>query len=712
MQDQVIATPVISTKSPILSIECDEAFQGLTLQEKLYSYYFTRASWEGAKICYFQKSYESPALFYILMKTLSQVKDFADLENKLKHKGFTDEEIQQLYVYIAAFLQNCGNYVSFGDTKFIPEIHLDKFDIFLHLLPGFDQKLKEIWHDIKFEIYSFHNPYYQIEMKDNNGVSGYYSSNITKAEAELVTKYLESIDISPLNTRVIKTEDNKYEVLVASAQKLPDLGPKEFQGIEVTVVYGDFSPFMKNMYIYLAQALPYVANDNQKQMILNYLQHFQTGSIETHKEASKFWIQDKSPAVETYIGFIESYLDPLKVRAEFEGFVSIVNKKESEKLNLLVEKAESLISNLPWPKDFEVENFTKPDFTSLEVLSFACSGTPVGINIPNYDDIRMNHGFKNVNLGNVYGTPKKENVLFTKPEILDSFVKYYQPSLFVIVALHELLGHGTGKLFIKDKDGKHNFDYEMEHPLTGQQIETYYQANETWHSVFGEISSGYEECRADGVALFLSTFQESLDILIPEYSPEEQKEIVYMAWYEIVLSAIKGLQYYDQQNKKWGQAHIRAAYALLQVMLRAGDDFLKIEEVKQNGKDYLLINLDKEKIWTVGRSHIGDFLMKLQIYKSTADVKEGTKFFESYTEVDEQMLKYREIAIKFKLPRKIELQHDMEIQEADSDVKYVKFEESFKGIVDSQIYHFQGSDMEQVYNLWNKHRKLFRHHQP
>lgn len=136
----------------------------------------------------------------------------------------------------------------------------------------------------------------------------------------------------------------------------------------------------------------------------------------------------------------------MKVRAEFEGFVSVVNKKESEKLSKLVSSAENLIANLPWPKEFEMEKFTKPDFTSLDVLSFACTGCPVGINIPNYDDIRMNHGFKNVNLGNVYGTPEKDNVLFSSPQDVDLYVKYYKPSLFVIVALHELLGHGSGKL--------------------------------------------------------------------------------------------------------------------------------------------------------------------------------------------------------------------------------------------------------------------------
>lgn len=81
-------------------------------------------------------------------------------------------------------------------------------------------------------------------------------------------------------------------------------------------------------------------------------------------------------------------MDPLKVRAEFEGFVSIVNQDESKILNNLVESAEKFTSYLPWPKEFECETFKRPDFTSLEVIAFACSGTPVGINIPNYDDIR------------------------------------------------------------------------------------------------------------------------------------------------------------------------------------------------------------------------------------------------------------------------------------------------------------------------------------
>ena len=137
------------------------------------------------------------------------------------------------------------------------------------------------------------------------------------------------------------------------------------------VTAADFSGFMTKVVENLVEAEKYTANPNQKQMLQNYIEHFKYGDVNKHKDSQRNWIKDIGPVVETNIGFIETYLDPSGARAEFEGFVSIVDKKVSEQFNTLVAQAEGLIEKLPWTKDFEKEKFSKPDFTNLDVSSIS-----------------------------------------------------------------------------------------------------------------------------------------------------------------------------------------------------------------------------------------------------------------------------------------------------------------------------------------------------
>jgi dipeptidyl-peptidase-3 len=192
----------------------------------------------------------------------------------------------------------------------------------------------------------------------------------------------------------------------------------------------------------------------------------------------------------------------------------MVNQEQTKKFGEMVSKAGRFIPRLPWGKDFEKDEFRKPDFTSLEVLSFCTSGIPAGINIPNYDDVRQNFGFKNVSLGNILSAKApNEPITFIKNTDLALFEKLRGDAFEVQVGIHELLGHGTGKL-LAIENGKPNFDMANPpiSPVTNEKIKTWYLEGETWGSVFGSIAASYEECRAECVAMFLGGEKDLLKI--------------------------------------------------------------------------------------------------------------------------------------------------------------------------------------------------------
>jgi dipeptidyl-peptidase III len=357
----------------------------------------------------------------------------------------------------------------------------------------------------------------------------------------------------------------------------------------------------------------------------------------------------------------------------------MVNKERTRAFGKLVQAAPSLIPKLPWSKDFEKDKFLSPDFTSLEVLSFAGSGIPAGINIPNFDDIRQTEGFKNVSLGNVLSAKApNEKIPFIKETDLAVYQANRDAAFEVQVGLHELLGHGCGKLLQETSPGTYNFDKSNPpiSPLTNKPITTWYKPGQTWGSVFGPIASSYEECRAETVAMALSCDFSVLKIFgfgdgsVDMDGPAG--DILYASYLSMARAGIVALEFWDPKSRKWGQAHMQARFSILRTFLDAGSEFASLD-YKQDDLDDLTVRIERSKILTLGRKAMDTYLQKLHILKATADVEGGTKMYNDITHVDGFFAeKVRPVVLAKKMPRKVFVQANTVIQDGKAVLKEYK----------------------------------------
>ncbi|XP_054097053.2 dipeptidyl peptidase 3 isoform X2 [Callithrix jacchus] len=670
----------------VSSLDCREAFRLLSPAERLYAHHLSRAAWYGGLAVLLQTSPEAPYI-YALLSRLFRAQDPDQLRQHALAEGLTEEDYQAFLVYAAGVYSNMGNYKSFGDTKFVPNLPKEKLERVIlgsEAAQQHPEEVRGLWQTCG-ELMFCLEPRLRHLGLGKEGITTYFSGNCTLEDAKLAQDFLDSQNLSAYNTRLFKEVDREgkphYEVRLASVlgtEPSPDsevtskLKSYEFRGSPFQVTRGDYAPILQKVVEQLDKAKAYAANSHQKQMLAQYIDSFTQGSIEAHKRGSRFWIQDKGPIVESYIGFIESYRDPFGSRGEFEGFVAVVNKAMSAKFERLVASAEQLLKELPWPPAFEKDKFLTPDFTSLDVLTFAGSGIPAGINIPNYDDLRQTEGFKNVSLGNVlavaYAT-QREKLTFLEEDD-------------------------------KDEKGAFNFDQEtVINPETGEQIQSWYRTGETWDSKFSTIASSYEECRAESVGLYLCLHPQVLEIF--GFEGADAEDVIYVNWLNMVRAGLLALEFYTPEASNWRQAHMQARFVILRVLLEAGEGLVTITPTTgSDGRPDARVRLDRSKIHSVGKPALERFLRKLQVLKSTGDVAGGRALYEGYAAVTdappECFLTLRDTVLLRKESRKLIVQPNTRLE--GSDVQLLEYEASAAGLIRSFTERFpeDGPELEEI----------------
>ena len=557
-------------------------WEGLNLRQKEYVFHLSEAAKAGRDITWDQYCKWNLPVRHAVENILENY-----------HGDRDCPEFQDFVIYAKRLFFSGGFHHHYAETKFFPDCSIDYFRSLMTSSGCLDEQLLEATYSPEI------CPVRRSVSSEGDIValsSVNFYEGVTRDEVEAYYAGIELPDDPRpvsygLNSKVVKEDGIVKEKVWKSG--------------------GLYGPAIDRICSELAKAAECAENERQKNALTILIDYYRTGDLRLWDEFNILWLQDTSGTVDFINGFIEDYDDPLGRKATWEGYVNIKDHEASA-------RTETLSANAQWFEDHSPVDprFRKPEVkgVSAKVINAVTLGgasyptTPIGINLPNADWIRKEHGSKSVTISNVthaydkaaLEAPRSALVEFAfDQEEIDSYRKYGDYASEIHTDLHECLGHGSGQL------------------LPGVSA-----------TALGEYQSTLEEARADLFALYYIADPKLVELGI---MPDDQ------AWKPSYSSYIRNGIFVQfsrlELGRKNTESHMQNRKLIAEWCYEHGLEGNVIERKTRDGKTYFKVN-----DYAALRGLFASLLAEIQRIKSEGDYEAGKALVENYAiEIDPEL---------------------------------------------------------------------------
>lgn len=550
-------------------------WEDLTLKEKEYLYHLAEAAKYGRDITWDQYCKWNLPIRHAVEAILN------------KYDGDKEcADYQDFLVYAKRLFFSSGIHHHYAEDKFFPACSREYFASLMDAAGVADK-------DELLEVIYSQTEYLQRRSTSKDGdivalSSVNFHEGVTRAEVE---KYYSSIedpnDPTPisygLNSKIVKENGKVVEKVWKSG--------------------GIYGPAIDKICEELEKAALVAENDIQKEAIRLLVEYYRTGDLKTWDDYNVVWVQDTLGKVDFINGFIETYDDPLGHKATWESHVNVKDSAASARTEILSANAQWFEDNSPVDPRFkkaEVKGISAKVVNAVTISGALYPATSIGINLPNADWIRKDHGSKSVTIANITHTydyaaaesPKSTLTEFAYDEAeIEAHKKYASFMDEIHTDLHECLGHGSGQL------------------LPGVSS-----------NALGEYSSTLEEARADLFGLYYMA-----DPKLVELGIVPNGEAYKAAYADYIRNGLFVQFTRVELGRQNTEAHMQNRKLISEWCLEKGAAANVIEKKVRDGKTYFVVN-DYEAL----RGLFAELLAEVQRIKSEGDYEAGKALVENY----------------------------------------------------------------------------------